>query len=132
MKAARATSLLPPRILVAEDNELNAEIIIELLNESGYETELAENGRKALEKFESSEEGHFGLILMDILMPELSGCEAARAIRALPRADAKTVRIFACTANSSDEDREKALSSGMDDFITKPVDLDVLLKKIRG
>ena len=120
------------RILVAEDNELNAEIIIELLNESGYETELAENGRIALEKFEFSEEGHFGLILMDILMPELSGCEAARAIRALPRADAKNVRIFACTANSSDEDREKALASGMDDFITKPVDLDVLLKKIRG
>ena len=67
---------------------------------------------------------------MDLLMPKMDGFEAAKAIRALKRPDAKTVRIFACTANSSDEDRRKAKASGMDDFITKPVDVDKLLEKI--
>ncbi len=123
-------SRLKPNILVAEDNELNGEIILELLRENGYKAELAENGKIALEMFERSENGEFGVILMDLLMPELDGFEAAKAIRALDRSDAKTVRIFACTANSSDEDREKAALSGMNEFITKPVDVGKLIKKL--
>ena len=119
-----------PNILVAEDNELNGEIILELLRENGYKAELAENGKIALEMFERSESGEFGVILMDLLMPEMDGFEAAKAIRALDRPDAKTVRIFACTANSSDEDREKAALSGMNEFITKPVDVGKLIKKL--
>ncbi len=119
-----------PRILVAEDNELNGEIIIELLHSDGFEAELAENGRKALEKFSASEQGYYGVILMDLMMPEMDGFEATKAIRALARPDAKTVRIFACTANSFSEERDKAFESGMNDFITKPVDIDELLNKL--
>ncbi len=119
-----------PRILAAEDNELNAEILIELLRESGFEADLAENGRIALDMFSKSEVGTYGVILMDLLMPEMNGFEAAKAIRSLNRSDAKTVRIFACTANTSDEDRKKAAQSGMDDFVEKPVDINELIKLI--
>ena len=119
-----------PRILVAEDNELNGEIIIELLKSVGFETELAENGKIALQKFSDSEPNTYGVILMDLLMPEMDGFETAIAIRALNRPDAKTVRIFACTANSLSENIDKALSSGMNDFIEKPVDIKELLNKI--
>ncbi len=118
------------RILVAEDNELNGEIIIELLSDAGYDADLAENGRVALDMFSKSEPGFYGLVLMDLLMPEMDGFQAAEAIRALDRPDAGTVRIFACTANACDSDRERAFDSGMDDFITKPVDMGELIKKI--
>ncbi len=118
------------RILVAEDNELNGEIILELLGGEGFAADLAENGRKALEMFRASAPYTYGLILMDLLMPEMDGFESAMAIRALDRADAKTVRIVACTANTLPEDRQRALESGMDDFLPKPVDVDELLRKI--
>ena len=118
------------KILIAEDNELNGEIILELLQSVGFEAELAENGKIALQMFSNSEPGTFGVILMDLLMPEMDGFETAKAIRALDRPDAKTVRIFACTANSLTENKDKALASGMDDFIEKPVDVKELLKKI--
>ncbi len=118
------------RVLVAEDNELNGEIIIELLNDVGFEADLAENGKIAFRMFNDSEPGTYGVILMDLLMPEMDGFETTKAIRALDRQDAKTVHIFACTANTSSEDRAKARESGMDDFIAKPVDIKELLKKI--
>ena len=120
------------RILVAEDNELNGEIIIELLNSVGFETELAENGKIALQKFLDSKLDTFGVILMDLLMPEMDGFETAKAIRALDRPDAKTVRIFACSANSLSENKDKALASGMNDFIEKPLNIDKLLKMINA
>ena len=104
--------------------------MLELLRGDGLEADLAENGRIALNMFKNSPVGTYGVILMDLLMPELDGFETAEAIRALDREDAKTVRIFACTANSFAEDREKALASGMDDFIAKPVNIEELLKKI--
>ena len=118
------------KILVAEDNELNGEIILELLQSVGFEAELAENGKIALQMFIDSEPDTYDIILMDLLMPEMDGFETAKAIRDLDRPDAKTVRIFACTANSFSENRDKALASGMDDFIEKPVDVRELLKKI--
>lgn len=119
-----------PRVLVAEDNELNGEIIIELLRSEGFEAELAENGKKALQMFADSAPDTFNVILMDLLMPEMDGFETTKAIRALNRDDAKTVRIFACTANSFSEERDKAFASGMDDFITKPVNIEELIKKL--
>ncbi len=119
-----------PRVLVAEDNELNGEIMMELLTGAGFEAVLAHNGREALDIFQRFAPGTFSVILMDLLMPELDGFQAAAAIRAMDREDAKTVKIFACTANSFAEDRKKALASGMDDFIPKPVDVEELLKKI--
>ncbi len=119
-----------PCILIAEDNELNGEIMLELLRSSGFKAEIAENGKKALKKFSDSAPGTYGVILMDLLMPEMDGFEAAKAIRELDREDAKTVRIFACTANSFTEERDKAFASGMNDFISKPVDIDELLAKL--
>lgn len=121
-----------PRILIAEDNELNGQILTELLEEEGFQVLRTENGRKAVEAFERSSPGEYGVILMDLLMPEMNGFEAAEAIRALNRPDAGTVKIYACTANTSQEDRDRAFRSGMDDFIAKPINVTELIRKLRG
>ena len=120
----------PVKILIAEDVDLNAEILLEILAMEGFETAHARNGREALELFAESEIGEFDIILMDMQMPVMDGCEAARAIRMLDREDAKSVMIYACTANTFKEDRERALNSGMDDFLTKPIDVNILIKKM--
>lgn len=122
----------PMKILVAEDNELNAEILLEILVDSGFEAELAANGEEALEKFERSNPYEFDVILMDMQMPVMDGCRAAAAIRELDRPDAQSVVIYACTANTFKEDRDKALASGMNDFLTKPIDVNVFLKKMES
>lgn len=118
------------KILVAEDVELNAEILLEILALEGFETAHAWDGREALKMFEESGTGEFRIILMDMEMPVMGGCEAAKAIRKLDRADAGSVLIYACTANTFQEDRDMALESGMDDFLTKPIDVKVLIKKM--
>lgn len=120
----------PLRVLVAEDNELNAEILMELLEDAGAAADLAVNGREAVEKFARSPVGTYRLILMDLLMPEMDGFMAAKTIRTMKRKDAAEVKIFACTANSYKEDRDKAIESGMDDFITKPIDIGALLERL--
>ncbi len=119
-----------PRVLIAEDNELNGQILVELLEGEGYSVLHVTDGRKAVETFEASAPGEYGVILMDLLMPEMNGFEAAKAIRSLRRPDAGTVRIIACTANTFQEDQDKALESGMDDFIGKPIHIDELLRKL--
>ncbi len=119
------------RVLIAEDNELNGQILKELLEGEGYQVSLVENGREALETFQASAPGEYGVILMDLMMPEMNGFDAARAIRALNRDDASSVRIFASTANTLPEDREKAFASGMNDFIAKPIDMRELISKLR-
>ena len=118
------------KILAAEDVELNAEVLLEILEMEGFETAHATNGKAAVELFAQSEIGEFDIILMDMQMPVMDGCTAAREIRKLDRADAETVMIYACTANTFQEDREMAMESGMNDFLTKPIDVDILLKKI--
>ncbi len=118
------------KILVAEDNELNAEILMEILSQFGFVSVHAQNGREAVEIFERSKINEFKIILMDMRMPVLDGCEASARIRELDREDAKTVTIFACTANSFQEDRDKALGSGMNDFLTKPIDINTLIRKM--
>ncbi|MEE0706145.1 MAG: response regulator, partial [Adlercreutzia sp.] len=122
----------PVQLLVAEDNELNADIISSILTEEGYAITIAENGEEAVRAFEASPEGFFAAILMDAQMPVMDGYEAAREIRALKRPDAKTVRIFACTASTFTEDRNRALESGMDDFLTKPLNVTVMLQKLQA
>jgi signal transduction histidine kinase/CheY-like chemotaxis protein len=117
-------------ILVAEDNDLNAEILIEILQSEGFETIRAANGQIAVEQFAASAPGEINLILMDMQMPVMDGCEATRKIRQMDRPDARTVPIFACTANNFNEDRERAETCGMNDFLSKPIDVDVLMKKI--
>ncbi len=117
-------------ILVAEDNELNTEILVSILSEEGYRVETAGDGREAVEVFERSPEGFFSAILMDAQMPVMDGYAAARAIRGLPREDASKVRIFACTASTFAEDRARALDAGMDDFLAKPLNVPVMLEKL--
>ena len=128
VEAARA----PVEILVAEDNELNADIISSILTEEGFSITVAENGEEAVRLFSESPAGHFAAILMDAQMPVMDGYEASRAIRDLKRADAKTVRIFACTASTFAEDRNRALASGMDDFLSKPLNVTVMLQKLEA
>lgn len=122
----------PLEILVAEDNELNADIISSILTEEGYAITVAVNGEEAVRTFSESPEGHFAAILMDAQMPVMDGYEASREIRRLKRADAKTVRIFACTASTFTEDRARALESGMDDFLSKPLNVTVMLQKLEA
>ncbi len=120
----------PSRVLVAEDNDLNAEILMEILQDEGFTVDRAVDGRQAVDRFSASAPGTYGLILMDMQMPNLDGCQATRAIRSLQRPDARTVRIVACTANAYAQDRQRALSSGMDGFLSKPVDVDALLRML--
>lgn len=119
-------------ILLAEDNELNSEILQEILTERGFRVVHAENGKEAVEAFRESEPGEFDIILMDMQMPVMDGCTAVREIRGLERPDAGKVSIFACTANTFKEDRDKAIESGMDDFLSKPIDVGILLEKLSG
>ena len=109
------------RILLAEDNDLNAEIAVELLSKQGIQVSRAANGQEAVDLFESSPLGNFQAILMDIQMPVKDGHEAAREIRASSRADAE-IPIIAMTANTFKEDEEAARAAGMNGFIPKPVD----------
>lgn len=118
------------RILLAEDNELNSEILLEILTERGFQTVHAENGQEAVQTFKESAPGEFDIILMDMQMPVMDGCSASKEIRKLNRPDAKTIPIFACTANTFKEDRDRAMESGMNDFLSKPIDVNILLEKL--
>jgi signal transduction histidine kinase/CheY-like chemotaxis protein len=120
------------KILLAEDNELNSEILTEILQSEGIEVVCALNGQTAADIFAESRVGEFDVILMDMQMPVMDGCAATAAIRNMDRADAKSVLIFACTANSFKEDRKRALESGMNDFLSKPIDINEMLTKIGG
>lgn len=114
------------RILLAEDNDLNAEIATELLELQGAKVSRAENGAVAVALFRDSAPGEFQAVLMDIQMPELNGLDAAREIRAMDRPDAGSLPIIAMTANSFQEDVDAAMKAGMNGFVTKPVDADYL------
>ena len=120
------------KVLIAEDNELNAEILIEILKDSGFEVGYAVDGSQAVEMFAQSKPNEYGVVLMDMRMPVMDGCEASKKIRSLDRPDAKTVPIFACTANSFKEDRIKSFDSGMNDFLPKPIDIKALLQKMEN
>lgn len=119
-------------ILLAEDNDLNAEIAIELLQSQGANVRRAENGRLAVELFQDKAPDTFQAILMDIQMPVMNGMEAAAAIRAMDRPDAKTIPIIAMTANTFKEDVDAAILAGMTGFISKPVDVETLYKELHA
>jgi signal transduction histidine kinase/DNA-binding response OmpR family regulator len=118
------------RFLVAEDNDINAEILMELLGAEGVNCEVMENGKLALERFCESKEGEFDVILMDVQMPVMNGYDATRAIRALPRKDASKIPIIAMTANAFAEDVKDALNAGMNAHVPKPIDMDVVKETI--
>ncbi len=118
------------RILVAEDNDINMEIITELLSMNGLEVVPATDGREAVDKFAASGEGSISMVLMDVQMPRLDGCEAARAIRSLQRSDALSVPIIALTGNGGADDVEAAMQAGMNGYMLKPVKMKLLAKML--
>ena len=117
------------RLLLAEDNDLNAEIAEAVLEENGLSVERAEDGQKCVEMLKNHPVGYYDAVLMDIQMPRMNGYQATRAIRALP-GERSAVRVIAMTANAFDEDKRRAAEAGMDDYVTKPIRADVLLEAL--
>jgi CheY-like chemotaxis protein len=129
-KEKRRAELAGRRVLLAEDMEINADIMMDILEMENMEADHAENGRIALEMFQKSVPGTYSAILMDVRMPEMDGLEAAAAIRALPRADARRIPIIALTANAFDEDVQRSLQAGMNAHLTKPVEPNSLYEAL--
>lgn len=125
-ESSRPVDLKGVHVLLAEDNDLNAEIATVQLESLGVDATRAVNGKEALQLFETRPKGTFDLILMDIMMPEMDGYEATRAIRALAREDAGTIPILAMTANAFDEDVEKSQKAGMNGHLSKPIAIDTM------
>ncbi len=119
-------SLKGLKVLAAEDNEINAEILTELLDIEEVSCDIASNGQEAVDKFTASKVGQYDIIFMDIQMPVMNGYEAARAIRASKHKRAKTIPIIAMTANAFDDDVKAAIDSGMNAHLAKPIDMDKL------
>ena len=117
---------------IAEDNELNAEILTELLKIEGAECTICENGEEVLKAFEQSAPGDYDMILMDVQMPVMNGYEATKAIRKSSHKLAKTIPIIAMTANAFSEDIQHSLAAGMNAHVSKPVEMKVLEKTIRS
>ncbi|MEG1993825.1 MAG: response regulator, partial [Oscillospiraceae bacterium] len=118
------------RVLLAEDNEINSEIAVELLNMVNIKVDVAENGKIAYEMFKHSQEGTYDAILMDVQMPIMDGYHATREIRSSLHPQAKTIPIFAMTADAFAEDVAAAVASGMNGHISKPIDIDILYKTL--
>ena len=125
-----STAFKGRRILMAEDNEVNAMIAEEILGEMGAEVEVVENGQKAVDYFKSHPENYYDFILMDVQMPVMNGRDAAKTIRKLYRPDAKTIPIFALSADAFVEDERLSIESGMNGHYAKPVDFQALQKNV--
>ena len=124
--AGREIALEGKHLLIAEDQEINAEVLTDLLKLEGMSSEWAENGKLAVELFAQSEEGHFDAILMDMRMPVMDGLTATREIRKLTHPDAASIPIIALSANAFEEDVQQCLLAGMNEHLSKPVDVDRL------
>ena len=130
--ASGSPDLTGKQILLVEDNLINLEIAREILSATHAGIDTAENGRQAVDLFENSPEGGYALILMDVQMPVMDGYEATRKIRSLERTDARSVPIYAMTANTFAEDIAKARESGMNGHIAKPIDINALMSALRS
>ena len=119
------------QVLLVEDNELNMEIAEFLLKEEKMIVTKAWNGREAVEIFENSEPGYFDVILMDLMMPQMGGLEAARRIRKMDREDAKSIPIFAMTANAFLDDIAQSKAAGMNEHFSKPLQMEKVIDTIR-
>ncbi len=124
------TDMRGKKILLVEDNELNQEIATEILKEAGFCVEVAEDGSIAVEKMAAATAGQYDLILMDIQMPVMNGYEATRQIRAMDSAYCREIPILAMTANAFEEDRALAIEAGMNGYLTKPIDVEKMMKTI--
>jgi signal transduction histidine kinase/ABC-type amino acid transport substrate-binding protein len=120
------------RILLAEDNELNAEIAIEILTEAGFEVERAADGQLCIDMLTKAETGYYSVILMDIQMPNMNGYEATKMIRALEDKEKAEIPILAMTANAFEEDKREAYHSGMNGHIAKPININEMMKTLTG
>ncbi len=120
------------RVLLAEDVEVNAEIMMMVLSMREMEVEHAENGRVAVDMFRASEPGYYDAVLMDLRMPEMDGLEATRAIRKMDREDAGQIPVIALTANAFDEDVQRSMQAGMNAHLSKPVEPDVLFETLEN
>ena len=118
------------RILLVEDNELNAEIAEFILTENGAKVETVKNGLEAVQHFEACESGTYDVILMDVMMPVMDGLTATKTIRSLERQDAKTIPIIAMTANAFREDAERCMEAGMNAHLSKPIVIEEVIKTI--
>ena len=130
--AEKPQSFAGKRILLAEDNELNREIALEILGDYGFVMDSVDNGKAALRRIGSAKPGDYDLVLMDIQMPVMDGYEATRRIRALDNPALANIPILAMTANAFDEDRRAALECGMNGFLSKPIDIGELVKTLQG
>ena len=122
---------LAGRILVAEDNEINREIISRLLGSIGFEVDMAVNGREAVNKFGDEPAGTYVAILMDVMMPIMDGYEATKRIRGLMHPDSEKIPIVALTASAFKEAEEKGYKAGMTDYLTKPIRVAVLKETLQ-
>ena len=129
-QGAHRAELKGRRVLLAEDIELNAEIMMDVLEMREVAAEHAANGKEAVAMFSAHPEGYYDAILMDMRMPEMDGLEATRAIRALARPDAKTIPIIALTANAFDEDVQRSLQAGLNAHLSKPVEPELLYETL--
>lgn len=125
-KEERSGKRYTGRILLAEDNELNQEIAVAILENAGFTTEVAMNGKEAVEKLKKSEPGYYQMMLMDVRMPVMDGYEATRLIRGLDNKELASIPILAMTANAFEEDKQEALRSGMNGHLAKPIDVEAL------
>ena len=130
--ALQDVSLKGMKILLVEDNEMNREIAMDILGDTGAKIDVAEDGVVAVEKVANSAPGRYDVILMDVQMPRMDGYEATRRIRALADKERASVKIFAMTANAFAEDKQNALDAGMDGHLAKPIDVPKLLATLSG
>ena len=119
-------------MLLAEDMEVNAEIMVMVLQMRGIEADVAENGRIAVDKYLAQPAGWYDAVLMDMRMPEMDGLEATRAIRASGREDAGTIPVIALTANAFDEDVQRSMQAGLNAHLSKPVEPDLLFETLES
>ncbi len=125
-----AVNIAGVHVLLAEDNELNREIAEFLLQDAGARITTVTDGKQAVEAFKASREGEFDVVIMDVMMPEMNGYEATKAIRVLDHPDATKVPIIAMTANAFTEDKRRAREAGMNDHIAKPFDVVPTIRTI--
>ena len=131
-KRAPQSSVAGMRVLLVEDNEINCEIVEFMLREAGAQVVTASDGKAAVEAFAAAAPGSFDCVLMDLMMPVMSGYEAARVIRGLDRPDAAAVPIIALSANAFEEDVAMAKAAGMNEHLAKPVDIQKMFTVMGG
>ena len=132
MQREKRADLSGRKILLAEDVQINAEIISMILQARGMETELAVNGKRAVEMFAAHPAGYYDAILMDMRMPEMDGLEATQTIRKMDRTDAQTIPIIALTANAFDEDVQRSMQAGLNAHLSKPVQPEIVYETLES